>query len=529
MYTVNRVEDFKASPNNRRKKYNDDKSWLKTFTQWLSENKWTIAIVGAAVILAPLLIMALFNKPIADDFTFFSEAQSDNPIATAARFYLDENGRAGHGFFTAMLYGLFGERAVVVGVVILLMGVMISLIWLARTILVKILDNKTPWPKAIALGLWSTTVVILSSHSLYDSYLWLTSSTVYITGIIGSVIIAILAINLFLSKRLRWWHLVGFGVAIILNSYFNEITDVYLIGTFIFALIVYGLVRKFNVCELKTKNSKNISVLVVGLIASTVAFLMLYLSPGSNERRSLMNSSFNIYAMFIQPLNQMVNFKYLLSPQIALSIGVLALLVTNILPKTSVKQVAFSMIAGLVYLLAIIYVFCVINGYAQDGYIALRSYIIPASVVGIIGSIMIGIIVSKLIGNMMVLNMLITLLIIATIPVTYMYYKPIIQAVAIRHDAFVTRANSIRRQVSSHNGVVEVEALPVLLVDTEAQDLGFNGIQEDLVTKVFKKYYDMSESTKLVYLPQDNHYCTNNVTETPYYFGAKPCFDISDN
>ena len=173
--------------------------------------------------------------------------------------------------------------------------------------------------------------------------------------------------------------------------------------------------------------------------------------------------------------------------------------------------------------------FCVINGYAQDGYTALRSYIIPASVIGVVGSIMISIVVSKLIGNTMVLNILITLLIIVTIPVTYMYYKPIMQAVVIRHDAFATRANSIRRQVSSHNGVVEIEALPVLLVDTEAQDLGFNGIQEDWVTKVFKRYYDMSESTKLVYLPQDNHYCTNDATETPYYFGAKPCFDISDN
>lgn len=526
---VNRVKNFKASPANRHKKYNDDKSWLKTFTQWLSKNKWTIAIVGAVAILAPLLIMALFNKPIADDFAFFSEAQSDNPIVTAARFYLDENGRAGHGFFTATLYGLFGERAVVVGAIVLLIGLALSLIWLARTILVKILDDKTPWPKVIALGLWSTAVVILSSRSLYDSYLWLTSSTVYITGIIGSVIIAILAINLFLSNRLRWWHLVGFGVVIIINSYFNEITDVYLVGTFIFALIVYGLVKKFNICELKTKKRKNTSVLVVGLIVSTVAFLMLYLSPGSNERRSLMNSSFDIYAMFIQPLSQMVDFKYLLSPQIALSVGVLALLVTGILPKTSAKQVAFSMIAGLVYLLAIVYVFCVINGYAQDGYIALRSYIIPASVVGVVGSIMISIIVSKLIGNTMVLNILITLLIMAIIPVTYMYYKPIIQAVVIRHDAFVTRANSIRRQVSSDNGVVEVEALPVLLVDTEAQDLGFNGIQEDWVTKAFKRYYDMSESTKLVYLPQDNHYCTNDATETPYYFGAKPCFDISDN
>ena len=527
---VNRVKNFKASPTDRRKKYNDDKSWLKTFAQWLSENKWTIAIVGAVAILAPLLIMALFNKPIADDFAFFSEAQSDNPIATATRFYLDENGRAGHGFFTATLYGLFGERAVVVGAIVLLIGLALSLIWLARTILVKILGDKTPWSKAIALGLWSTAVVILSSRSLYDSYLWLTSSTVYITGIIGSVIIAILAINLFLSKRLRWWHLVGFGVVIIINSYFNEITDVYLVGTFIFALIVYGLVKKFNICELKTKNRKNISVLVVGLIVLTVAFLMLYLSPGSNERRSLMNSSFDIYAMFIQPLSQMVDFKYLLSPQIALSVGVLALLVTGILPKTSAKQVAFSMIAGLVYLLAIVYVFCVINGYAQDGYIALRSYIIPASVVGVVGSIMISIVVSKLIGgNTMVLNILITLLIMAIIPVTYMYYKPIIQAVATRHDAFVTRANSIRRQVSRDNGVVEVEALPVLLVDTEAQDLGFNGIQEDWVTKAFKRYYDMSESTKLVYLPQDNHYCTNDATETPYYFGAKPCFDISDN
>ena len=137
MYMVNRAKNFKASPANRHKKYNDDKSWLKTFTQWLSKNKWTIAIVGAVAILAPLLIMALFNKPIADDFAFFSEAQSDNPIATAARFYLDENGRAGHGFFTATLYGLFGERAVVVGAIVLLIGLAFSLIWLARTILVK--------------------------------------------------------------------------------------------------------------------------------------------------------------------------------------------------------------------------------------------------------------------------------------------------------------------------------------------------------------------------------------------------------
>ena len=104
MCMINRAKNFKASPTNRHKKYNDDKSWLKTFTQWLSKNKLTIAIAGAVAILAPLLIMALFNKPIADDFAFFSEAQSDNPIATATRFYLDENGRAGRDLFYFVLF-----------------------------------------------------------------------------------------------------------------------------------------------------------------------------------------------------------------------------------------------------------------------------------------------------------------------------------------------------------------------------------------------------------------------------------------
>ena len=163
-------------------------------------------------------------------------------------------------------------------------------------------------------------------------------------------------------------------------------------------------------------------------------------------------------------------------------------------------------------------------GYSLGGYIPLRAYIVPAGIILIGVAVILAVLLRKCSANITyLLDITMILALIGVVATSYRVYKPIIRAVVLRHDAYITREINLQQQANRTSSAIRVMPLPVLLQNSEAQDIAFNNVQEKWVTKAFKKYYHLPDDIILVNLSQDGYYCTVSRRDTPYYFGAQTC------
>ena len=499
-------------------------SWKDRLMKAFESRRYLIIITICLVILVPFLVMALFNQPIADDYAFFSQKHPGNPFVTMAYSYLHWTGRLSPNFLVSIFYHFWGSKTPAIMAMFLLVSLVIVSVWFIKVFFKQVKTRDLPRSQALALGLLMTSLIMLSAYSIYDSYLWLTSSTIYITSIICAIVVITLTTRLFTKPAITWLDWLVYVASLIFTAFCCEITTIYLVGSFGFSLIIYGLVKRFKFFKLNKVTKHNIRVLVVGIVVVVACLLAIYFSPGSVKRRQREHSFFSWQKVFIEPLFQMAKLGYLVTwERVLLVIGSGSALAT-VLPKLRPRQ-AISVVASIViYLLAISYVFYLIMGYSLGGNIPLRAYIIPAGIILIGIAVILAVLLREYSTNITyLLDIAMILALIGAVATSYRVYKPIIRAVVLRHDAYIAREIDLRQQANRTSSAIRVAPLPILLQDSEAQDIAFNNIQAKWVTEAFKKYYHLSDDNMLVNLPQDDHYCTVSRRDTPYYYGAQTC------
>ncbi len=499
-------------------------SWKDRLMKAFESRRYLIIITICLVILVPFLVMALFNQPIADDYAFFSQKHPGNPFVTMAYSYLHWTGRLSPNFLVSIFYHFWGSKTPAIMAMFLLVSLVIVSVWFIKVFFKQVKTRDLPRSQALALGLLMTSLIMLSAYSIYDSYLWLTSSTIYITSIICAIAVITLTTRLFTKPAITWLDWLVYVASLIFTAFCCEITTIYLVGSFGFSLIIYGLVKRFKFFKLNKVTKHNIRVLVVGIVVVVACLLAIYFSPGSVKRRQREHSFFSWQKVFIEPLFQMAKLGYLVTwERVLLVIGSGSALAT-VLPKLRPRQ-AISVVASIViYLLAISYVFYLIMGYSLGGNIPLRAYIIPAGIILIGIAVILAVLLREYSTNITyLLDIAMILALIGAVATSYRVYKPIIRAVVLRHDAYIAREIDLRQQANRTSSAIRVAPLPILLQDSEAQDIAFNNIQAKWVTEAFKKYYHLSDDNMLVNLPQDDHYCTVSRRDTPYYYGAQTC------
>ena len=499
-------------------------SWKDRLTKAFESRRYLIIITICLVILVPFLVMAIFNQPIADDYAFFSQKHPGNPFVTMAYSYLHWTGRLSPNFLVSIFYHFWGSKTPAIMAMFLLVSLVIVSVWFIKVFFKQVKTRDLPRSQALALGLLMTSLIMLSAYSIYDSYLWLTSSTIYITSIICAIVVIALTTRLFTKPAITWLDWLVYVASLTFTAFCCEITTIYLVGSFGFSLIIYGLVKRFKFFKLNKVTKHNIRVLVVGIVVVVACLLAIYFSPGSVKRRQREHSFFSWQKVFIEPLFQIAKLGYLVTWERVLLVIGSGVALATVLPKLRPRQ-AISVVASIViYLLAISYVFYLIMGYSLGGNIPLRAYIIPAGIILIGIAVILAVLLRKCSANITyLLDIAMILALIGAVATSYRVYKPIIRAVVLRHDAYITREIDLRQQANRTSSAIRVAPLPILLQDSEAQDIAFNNIQAKWVTEAFKQYYHLSNDVMLVSLPQDEHYCTVSQKDTPYYYGAQTC------
>lgn len=499
-------------------------SWKDRLAKTLESRRYLIIITICLVILVPFLVMAIFNQPIADDYVFFSQKHPGNPFITMTDSYLHWTGRLSPNFLVSIFYHFWGSKTPAIMAIFLIVSLAVVSIRFIKVSFRRVKARDLPCSQTLALGLLMTSLIMLSAYSIYDSYLWLTSSTIYITSIICAIAVITLTIRLFTKPVITWFNWLVYIASLIFTAFCCEITTIYLVGSFSFSLIVYGLIKRFKLFKLKKTTKHNIRVLVAGMVIVAGCLLIIYFSPGSIKRRQTSHSIFDWQKVFIEPLFQIAKLGYLMTWERVLLVIGGGLALATVLPGLKLRQTIGVVASIVIYLLAISYVFYLIMGYSLGGYIPLRAYIVPAGIILIGVTVILAVLLRKCSANITyLLDTTMILVLIGVVATSYRVYKPIIRAVVLRHDAYITREIDLRQQANRTSSAIRVMPLPVLLQNSEAQDIAFNNVQEKWVTKAFKKYYHLPDDIMLVNLSQDGYYCTVSQRDTPYYFGAQTC------
>ena len=412
-------------------------SWKDKLAKTLENRRYLIIITICLVILAPFLVMAIFNQPIADDYVFFSLDHPGNPFATVAESYLNWSGRLSPTFLISVFYHFWGSKTPAIMAIFLLVSLAVVSIRFIKVFFGRVKARDLPCSQALALGLLMTSLIMLSAYSIYDSYLWLTSSTIYITSIICVIAVVTLTIQLFTKPVITWFNWLIYVVSLIFTAFCCEITTIYLVGSFGLSLIIYGLIKRFKFLKLSKVTKHNIRVLVVGIVIVIACLLAIYFSPGSVKRRQREHSFFSWQKVFIEPLFQIARLGYLVTwERILLVVGSGAALAT-VLPKLRPRQAVGVVASIVIYLLTISYIFYLIMGYSLSGNTPLRSYIIPAGIILIGVTVILAVLLRQYSTNIIyLLDIAMILALTGAVATSYRVYKPIIRAVVLRHDAY---------------------------------------------------------------------------------------------
>lgn len=494
---------------------------FKRHTEKIDSKKIILYLIITFVLFVTtlLIVMALINKPIADDFAYFSHPLIKNPFKFTYDFYFTQTGRLAQAFFVSVLYRIFGSGAVTAGPIIELFSLFITLTWLYYLLLNKIKKQRLLY--SFALGLTSAIVMLLASPSLFDSFLWLTSSSVYVTSLIGLIFNLCLFIICYRQEKNKFLQLGLFFISIVICQSFSEPTSAIIIFS-LGALLFYKIIKR---------NYKKIKLYLLSFIASISGFLLVYLSPGSQHRQQISGSGFNFKNMFIKPIYDFQSIIDTLFSWRLIYILILAIIIALLMPKITktivAKRVPIAIVCGVVP----VYLLFVITNYSMGNYIPLRAYTVPIAILGVSISycmaIFFAVLAQKISNNKpdKIYLILTLLLIIFGISVGINSLIATIQAESLRNSLYTMRETSIMRQISNNKPTLNIYPAPIILNNSEAIDFYFDKEQIFWFEVSFKNYYNIPADKKIVFNSQPDGYCLN--TQNPTWYGLKTCYNLS--
>lgn len=471
--------------------------------------------ITVSTLITGLLVAAAFlARPIADDYAYFSNAAIDNPFKFMYDFFMHQTGRLGQGFFVSTLHALFGDAAVIAGALIQLVALIGVSVWLTYLLLSKLKRHRLI--NAIAVGSFGAITTLLVSASIFDTYLWFTSSSVYLMSLIFMVASAAVLLTFSRLKKLKFWHYLLVFIMVLVGQTFSEPTSAIII-VLLTILATYNLMRK-----LPNK------LPLTALVASVAGFLLVYLSPGSQNRQDVSESAFSAYAVIVKPIFDTINFSDFFFSWRILPVIALSVLIAYVLPKLKKQSTLIVLGIAAIFIIVPPYILFAITNYSMGEYIPIRTYTVPLalSAIGISLAIGIGLYWAheklkskyKSIALPALGYITVSIAFVATLPAIV----TIIQAESLRIGATEFRTSSIHAQLAENKESISILPAPIFLNESEAIDFYFGKEQISWFESSFKRYYSIPEETKLVYLDQPLGYCMD--TQNPSWFGVETCY-----
>lgn len=471
-------------------------------------------LIYCVVLTTLILLMGVLNTPIADDYSYFADARREGNIAAfSAHYFMDINGRFTQYSIAALGYYAFGVDIVRIAPFVLfaLLGASYSYLLLQFR-----LGIASYW--YVLLGYCIAGISIFVNPSIFDSFLWYTSSTVYILAL------SVLVFNLALIFKL--WHsspsirlIVITSLSIFLGQFINEPMSLLTI-LLTAGITLLALYRK--------KNFRSIMASAVICAASIIGFGILYLSPGNMKRLTAKELDTTILEALWKTLS---DYQVLLNDLLTyrlVFVVFLSLILIMTARKYLLNNYRVIVVLGLVLCVIVPLIAPFISNYTV-GVTPWRNFTISYASFFMGLPIIIATILSHKFRNIFsqkhfYVTLLFATVAIATTAATLHQSISIIRAEALRSSAVAHRNHQVFTQLSTDNNpsVLFVTAAPILLERTEANDLNYTEVQStDWFTRGYKEFFNIPKDTEIKILPQPSTYCTNRATAE--MLNAKRC------
>lgn len=320
----------------------------------------------SAVSLISLITFSLFNQLIADDVSYFRYFQDGTPWNFLYWHYFEHSGRFLQSVFIALGHTFFGDNSVKIMPILVLLSLIASTSWT--------LYRFVPWKsKAVTFSILTGTLVssaaVLLMPSTYDSYLWWTSSSIYLTSIVA-LVINICIVDILVKKshsKVGGWLLL---IPLILGQTLSEITAIVMAAS-AGLLLAYYLFRR---------NRERIIIFSKVLGALIIGFFLTYFSPGSITRRTSEDGSslgFDFMRIFVLSTRHTFELIASLSVWEVALLAVIGVFIGLLIKRLTRKNIKRSLLViGLIILIGIYGSFC-INNYVWYN-MPLRAYTLPS-------------------------------------------------------------------------------------------------------------------------------------------------------
>lgn len=472
-------------------------------------------LIIASALTTILFMLSILAQMVADDYAYFQNIRTSvSPIQYVVEHYTTHNGRLSQASLVTASYVAFGETSVKIMPFLFFTGIALAFAWLIR-LTIPLKGNKAL--TSLLLGTLLSSVAILSTPSLHDSYIWFTSSSVYLGSMIGILITSCLAITLRKMKTIKLRILLPSLLFMALSQSFSEPTSA-------LALSLGGL---WILLELIQKNWKHLKTAILVFASLLVGFLVLFLSPGTAARRGDMNSSIDLQWMFVGSLGHYQELLLYLSPWI-IGLVVFVGLVAAINTRQTVAQkrfLAYSTIIAVTIFIMSTYITFVVNNFAGTAY-AYRNFTLP--IFGLVTSLaLISFVLFRLI--MLKYGSIRPYLILASITIaplllmgTVMQSTSEIKALAARESLIIERESDLSRQLGTEHGNITVQAAPVLTISDAVDVENPDEEQTDWLIQSVRGWYGIPRHVTIDIEETDESYCLSPSLKTKEDFACAP-------
>lgn len=444
----------------------------------------TIALL--ITLLTGIVILSVKNQLIADDFT-----QSQQYNSLTSHIYFNDSGRVSHGAFMQLFYTLFGPQFAIKIFPIFILSYLITIICLLVRQLSK---DKLSVNYGIILALCLISVM----PSLFDFSLFFAACLHSLT-LVGSLsyILLLLKLSKNYGKSNRLYII--YGILATLTIFLGLLSEISL-------FIIPGILLLFainNESPLKT------SILYLPLlILEMVSFLVIYLSPGSSQRR--IGNKIPIQTVLSGSLRDIGDllFSSLSNPFFIILAISLAIISINIFTIRSNRRFNVSFSLFLLTISSLI----ILSANFSLGYTSMRLQNIAVFtflLFCIFSTRLIALRYNITLGDR--LQRLLFILSVTAIILTFTFrqFLPINRALDMRKDILLERFDLIKQNSSSD--YVKILPAPLLLEETEAIDLSFYPLESPQGLWLYKsiiKYYNIENKT-ILWEKQPKDYCIN--------------------
>lgn len=474
-------------------------SWAAPLDKSIARYAVAVLALFAVALTSLFVYFASQASIIADDYSYFQVyRQADNPISAVAHHYLTHNGRLGQATFFALTFALLGEAALNIVPALMLLIMITTVAYMVRH-----LSELSLAPVTVSHSLAAVFVIgaLVLSPSMFDSYLWLTSSTVYLGGLTFTLITFALIISLS-GKDVSIRGVLGIAVLALWAGMFTEPLTI-CTGIVGFLLFLVGW------------KEQRVSLRSAGLavwLGSLAAFALIYFSPGTMARREYYGTEISLSAILKSMPANLSTFAEHSQEWGYLLIGVAALAfwgLTDSSWRTSLRPGRLFILAFTIFTIYFLGQIVIARTGSPD--IALRTFTNPAFALAASFAFAVLALTRTVFSYrpssqlpLAVAAVLAGLALLPSIP----YAQTVSQALTMRAEQLELREQSVTHQLTAGGRTTQVELVPLNTpLVSEAVDLNYKDVSQiEWVLEAISTWYGV-EPNQVVIGDQPEGYC----------------------